>query len=404
MSTHNSAKTKSDTTEARIESTSRIREYEIESRAAGRGLGTRVGHIDTGVDPSHSALAGRVEAFLRTGRYGERLISCPPTDDEGHGTHTAAIVCQVAPRARLCCAAVIHGGHAIVRILEGLDWVLGQGVRVVSMPLGLPDPNPILEPMLVEARRLGALVIAPVGNGGAGRSRAPGESECVLSVGAAESTGRVAPFSGSCNLPGRLTCRKPDVVASGVNISSAARGGGTISRSGTSMASAFVAGLAALLFEAMPDATVDEVESAICASAVPLPEDQSHRAARGLVQPALAMEWLRNRHKPDVAKERRSVISCGPFVDPRLQAELERKGAGASVVAVVAARSGPVEALVARAHGDAVAPDTVRYLRGGIAIVRTERRIVERLVTDCDLAIASAADVNRWPLPWDSDG
>jgi hypothetical protein len=58
------------------------------------------------------------------------------------------------------------------------------------------------------------------------------------------------------------------------------------------MAAACVAGVAALLFQARPDATVDDVERALCDSAEPLPGMPAERQGCGLVNPLGALQLL----------------------------------------------------------------------------------------------------------------
>ena len=66
------------------------------------------------------------------------------------------------------------------------------------------------------------------------------------------------------------------------------------SMKGTSMAASHVAGLAALLLERKPTATVDELEEAIGSSAQPLTDESPVRYGKGLVNAAASLEALLN--------------------------------------------------------------------------------------------------------------
>ena len=108
------------------------------------------------------------------------------------------------------------------------------------------------------ARAQGILPLFAVGNEGPGTSRSPGNYVEALSVGATDRDDDVALFSSSQRFDRQSDLIVPDLVAPGVSVISARPGGGSQSMDGTSMATPHTAGLAALLLEAKPDATVDE--------------------------------------------------------------------------------------------------------------------------------------------------
>ena len=83
----------------------------------------------------------------------------------------------------------------------------------------------------------------------------------------------------------------PDLVAPGVEVISAKRGGGWRTLSGSSMATPHVAGLAALLMQARPQASIAQVERAIFSSAQRGSMDRE-RANRGAVHAGRALEAL----------------------------------------------------------------------------------------------------------------
>lgn len=265
------------------------------------GAGISVGHLDTGVDGSHTALEHRVASFALFDANGEIIPDVLPQDSSDHGTHTAGIICGgtvdsqsigIAPDAKLCSGMVIEGGKPLVRVLCGLDWIFDQEVRVVCVSLGLLGYNPLFEVVLSRLRQQGVLCIFPVGNSRGRGSHSPANYPGVIAVGAMDQNGQIAKFSGSQIFDRSNDPIKPNLVAPGVDILSAKPGGGLSKQDGTSMAAAHVAGVAALLFQAKPEATVEEVEQALLTSCLPLHDVDPHRVGCGLVNPVGALDAL----------------------------------------------------------------------------------------------------------------
>jgi len=265
------------------------------------GKGIRVAHLDTGVDGRHPALKKAIAAFAQMDDYGVRIQPDPvPFDSDEHGTHTAGTIAGravqgkyigVAPGAELCSAMVIEGGDAVARVLGGIDWALDQDIRVLSMSLGFRGWLEDFIPIVQILRKRNVLPVMAVGNEGPGTSRSPGNYAEVLSVGAIDDKKQVADFSSSQRFLRNEDPVVPDLVAPGVNIISARPSNRYQSMDGTSMATPHVAGLAALLFEAAPKATIDQVEDAIFKSchANGIPPD---RGNHGIPDPVLAFKQL----------------------------------------------------------------------------------------------------------------
>ncbi|MBE0698320.1 MAG: S8 family serine peptidase [Anaerolineaceae bacterium] len=265
------------------------------------GAGIRVGHLDTGVDGTHPSLRSRLVEFVEFDSDGFSIPAAQPKDSGSHGTHTAGIICGtscnnqqigVAPNAELYSGMVIEGGKCLVRVLAGLDWMLDCKVRVLCISLGLPVYNPLFEIILSRMKKAGILVIAPAGNRGAGRTCSPANYPGVVAVGAINPNDKVARFSGSQLFTRTTDSLKPNLVAPGIDIPSAKPGGGLQIRSGTSMAAAHVAGVAALLFQAKANATAGEVEEALLTTCTPLPESGERRYGRGLINPVKALDAI----------------------------------------------------------------------------------------------------------------
>jgi subtilisin family serine protease len=267
------------------------------------GKGVVVAHLDTGVDGTHAALKGAIEAFVEIDRLGSPVPeSTRAFDTDDHGTHTAGTIAGrpddrdrhigVAPGAKLASAIVIEGGRTVARVLAGMDWGLGQGARILSMSLGFPGYVPDFLPITRILRDRGMLPVTAAGNEGAGTSRSPGNYAEALSVGWANEDMKVAPDSSSQRFRRKDEPIVPDLIAPGGDVISAAPGGGYQMMSGTSMATPHIAGLAALLLEAKPEATVDEVENAIFASCDPFPGVAESRQNRGFPNAPRALQYL----------------------------------------------------------------------------------------------------------------
>jgi subtilisin family serine protease len=256
------------------------------------GKGVIVGHLDTGVDGDHTALKNALADFTEFDLLGKEVTPKPKAhDSDEHGTHTAATIVGravqgksvgVAPGATLASALVIEGGDAVARVLGGMDWAVGKGIRVLSMSLGFPGfINDFLQLTRI-LRARGILPVFAVGNEFAGTSRSPGNYTQALSVGAFNEQGEVADFSSSQIFKRKTDPIVPDLVGPGVDVISAMPGGGFQLMSGSSMATPHLAGLAALLWEAKPNATVNQIEKAIFNSCKLSPGMSNLRANRGI--------------------------------------------------------------------------------------------------------------------------
>src|SRR6185295_17021562 len=141
---------------------------------------------------------------------------------------------------------------------------------VINMSLGAPGPadDPVV--MAVEnAVAAGCVVVASAGNNGEYYTiGVPALAPSAITVGAIDRGNAVASFS-SKGPTSELLLVKPELVAPGVSIVSARRGGGTVALSGTSMAAPHVAGVAALLHAIHPERTPAEIKSALIGAAVP---------------------------------------------------------------------------------------------------------------------------------------
>lgn len=226
------------------------------------GADIAVAVLDTGIDPRHPDLRDAVQA-LRS------FVDTDPSDRHGHGTHVAGTVAAgrpagvpaygIAPGARLHVGKVLgdDGTGTDTGVLDGIDWALEQGCRLVSLSLGSPWQGPghpiAYEQAAQAAIAAGSLLIAAVGNDSVRPGilrpvNTPANAPSILAVGAVDRRDRVADFSNP-SLPGRGSV---DLAAPGVAILSAVPGDGHARFDGTSMATPHVTGVAALLLEDDP--------------------------------------------------------------------------------------------------------------------------------------------------------
>jgi subtilisin family serine protease len=170
----------------------------------GRGQRVLIGHLDTGVDDTHPALAGKVAAFQEFDFAGNPVAS-PTHDSAQHGTHTAGTMVGrsfrgvnigVAPDARLASALVLPGGGgSFAQIIAGMQWTIAQRVDVINMSLGALGYSTIWNAPVFNATFSGTLVVASIGNSGDGTSGGPGNDPLSVGVGATHYLDHVAGFS-----------------------------------------------------------------------------------------------------------------------------------------------------------------------------------------------------------------
>jgi subtilisin len=151
----------------------------------------------------------------------------------------------MAHEAKPASALMIEGGQVIDRILAGMDWVVGEGVRIMSMSLDLRGYTPAFLPIIDALRAANVLPGIAVGNEGPFTSRSPGNYANVLSVGAIDANDEVAAFSGSQQFNRLENPLSLNLVAPGVAVLSNVPGVKYTTMDGSSMATPHIAGLAA---------------------------------------------------------------------------------------------------------------------------------------------------------------
>ncbi|WP_300668538.1 S8 family serine peptidase [Desulfoluna sp.] len=238
------------------------------------GEGVTVAVVDTGIDAGHAAFGDRVVAFCDL--VGDDLAA-EAYDDNGHGTHCAGIIAGggdgnganagVAPAASLVGVKVLdkRGSGSMSTVIAGIEWCIENkdalGIDIISLSLGSSgssdgtDANCLAANAAVAA---GLVTVVAAGNSGPKPSTigSPGAAEQVITVGAMSDPGEGGFFLADFSSRGPTADQriKPDIAAPGLNILApeANTADGYIAHSGTSMATPFVAGTAALLLQGDP--------------------------------------------------------------------------------------------------------------------------------------------------------
>lgn len=211
-----------------------------------RGHDIIIAILDTGVDLQHPDLDDAVIP-------GIDLVDrdADPSDRHGHGTVVAGIaaaetnnqvgIAALAWGARIMPIRVLddagRGYYSI--IAEGIVWAADHGARVINMSLGGPMKSQALQDAVDYAWDRGVVLVAAAGNEATSAPTYPAACEHVIAVTATDQNDERPYWANFGDWV--------DVAAPGVDILSTVRGGGYQAWRGTSMASPFAAGLAALL-------------------------------------------------------------------------------------------------------------------------------------------------------------
>jgi len=284
------------------------------------GTGQMIAVLDTGVDSTHPFLTGKVveEACYSTTQAGLSQSFCPNGANEQigagaaapcplptceHGTHVAGIAAGgssdpshpfpgVAKGAELMAVQVFTavtdasscGGTApcvgafTSDIIAGLERVYavalagGHHIASVNMSLGAsnyetPCDDQPYKPSIDNLLAIGVATVVAAGNDGYPFGLAsPACISSVVSVGATDKQDQITWFS---NIAPFLS-----LLAPGDSITSSVPGGGYEALSGTSMAAPHVAGIWALMKQAIPSASVATILHALQTTGLPITDDR----------------------------------------------------------------------------------------------------------------------------------
>jgi len=310
------------------------------------GKGVDVALIDTGVSKVTGLSSGNVVngPDLSTDQMSTDLRY---RDSYGHGTHMASIIAGrdvastpagysatsggylgVAPDARVINlkVGVTDGAADVSQVIAAIGWATqhahdkGLNIRVINLSYGSASTQAYtIDPLTyaVEAAwRKGIVVVVAAGNDGTSKVELanPAQDPNVIAVGAEDPNGTISTLDDTIpDFSNRGTDKRHvDVTAPGTHVlglrvpgsvvdlanPTAVVGTRFLRGSGTSQATAVTSGAIALLLQARPKLTPDQVKWAITQSATPLPKGTAKNRGAGLTNARSAFTLTRGNSLP----------------------------------------------------------------------------------------------------------
>ena len=257
-------------------------------------LYTNPGEIaGNGVDDDHNGFVDDVHGW---NFYDNNNI---PMDDHNHGTHCAGII-GAAGNNSVGIAGInwnvslmplkflsSQGSGSTDKAIDAINYATMMKVNVMSNSWGGNGWSQGMYDAIKHARDGGVLFVAAAGNEAHNNDDeatypAGFELDNVVSVAATDNRDKLGIFSNY----GQTTVH---VAAPGVRIWSTVRGGDYASMSGTSMATPFAAGVAALVMSAHPELSYSEVKDRLIRTSTPVASLRTKVVAKGRINAFNAM-------------------------------------------------------------------------------------------------------------------
>ncbi|MCB0430706.1 MAG: S8 family serine peptidase [Flavobacteriales bacterium] len=325
-----------------------------------KGQGVIIGGADAGVDWDHPALIDHYRGWNGSSanhdyNWFDAVKNSPgspscgynspePCGDGSHGTHTIGTICGddgagnqigVAPEAKWIAARNMDDGVGSLSLyVSCFEWFLaptklnGSGADPAKAPHvinnswecptdeGCNSSNyNTMEQAVKNCKAAGIVVVVSAANSGPDCNTIgdPAIFEASFAVGSSTSADDISSFSSRGGATsGGVTRIKPNVVAPGSSIRSAADGGGYTTMSGTSMAGPHVVGAVALLISANPSLAgqVDTIEDVLERTAIRKTSSQTCSGISGSSIPNNTWGWGRI----DILKAVEEVMQSAPDV------------------------------------------------------------------------------------------
>ncbi|WP_203332225.1 S8 family peptidase [Planococcus beigongshangi] len=234
------------------------------------GKNVKIGVIDSGIaEHPDLKVAGGVSIVGYTNSY---------IDDSGHGTHIAGIIGAldnsigikgVASGASLYAIKVFDANNKayLADVIKGIEWAIANDMDIINLSLGVTKDSEAFRQIIRKAHAQDMILVAAAGNGGFANPAGdlveyPARYDEVIAVSAVDESLNRAHFSAA----GPAV----EIAAPGVAINSTYLNKNYMTMSGTSMATPYIVGQAALIKEAYPSLTNEQVRSVLPDNALDL--------------------------------------------------------------------------------------------------------------------------------------
>jgi len=176
----------------------------------------------------------------------------------------------------------IDESRAIGFGFEGILYAANNGADVINCSWGGAGASQAEQDIINLVTDMGSLVVAASGNEGIGQVGYPAAYDRVLAVGSVEPSGSAAIYSNyGYNL---------DVLATGSQIRSTSYDGAFVEKTGTSMSTPVVSGLAALVKAEHPGWSADHIGAQVRVSATYIDDSNANRLGHGSVDALRAVD------------------------------------------------------------------------------------------------------------------
>lgn len=276
--------------------------------------------VDTGIQGDHAFLAkniyvpGKRSSTTNFGvDFSGDKVTSTPTDQHGHGTHVAGIIKSIFPEVKILALKYYNpkasGQQNLDATIKALQYAVDHNVDVINYSGGGPEASVEELRVLKQAEKKGILVIAAAGNE---RSNIDDKRHAyypasyglsnIITVGAHDDNLNIIPSS-------NWGKNSVDIAAPGHRIRSAIPGNGAGYMTGTSQATAFVTGVAALIKAKYPKMRFDQIKNIILSSSLKVKNFEGKILGSGKLDAGRAIELADSVNQKLIHAKARAVAN-----------------------------------------------------------------------------------------------